>query len=87
MTVVNEIIMARLRLRQLAEARGHTMSSLSRDSRLTLNMVRRYWYNTANGLENGPPLTEVSLPALDVLADVLGVEPGDLIERSDEAQP
>jgi transcriptional regulator with XRE-family HTH domain len=84
MTVVNETIMARLRLRALAEARGHTMSSLSRDSRLTLNMVRRYWYNTANGLENGPPLTEVSLPALDAIADVLGVEPGELIERSSE---
>lgn len=84
MTVVNETIMARLRLRELAEARGFTMSSLSRDSRLTLNMIRRYWYNTANGLENGPPLTEVSLPALDVLADILGVRPGDLIDRTDE---
>jgi transcriptional regulator with XRE-family HTH domain len=84
-TVANEIIMARLRLRQLAEERGHTMSSLSRESRLTLTMVRRYWYNTSNGLENGPALTEVSLPALDALADVLGIEPGALIERSDAA--
>jgi hypothetical protein len=84
MTVVNETIMARLRLRQMAEARGHTMSSLSRESKLTLNMVRRYWYNTANGLENGPQLTEVSLPALDAIADVLGIEPGDLIERGEE---
>jgi transcriptional regulator with XRE-family HTH domain len=84
MTIVNEIIMARLRLRQLAEARGYNMSSLSRDSRLTINMVRRYWYNTANGLEDGPPLTEVSLPALDALADVLGITPGELIERTND---
>jgi hypothetical protein len=84
MTVVNEMIMARLRLRELAEARGHNMSSLSRESKLTLNMVRRYWYNTSNGLEGGPPLTEVSLPALDALADVLGVEPGQLIERTND---
>jgi transcriptional regulator with XRE-family HTH domain len=84
MTVVNESVMARLRLRQIAEARGFTMSSLSRESKLTLNMVRRYWYNTANGLENGPSLTEVSLPALDVLAGILGVEPGDLIERNED---
>jgi DNA-binding Xre family transcriptional regulator len=82
MVVLNEIVMARLRLRQLAEARDYNMSSLSRDSRLTINMVRRYWYNTSNGLEDGPPLTEVSLPALDALADVLNVQPGDLIERS-----
>lgn len=85
MTVVNEIVMARLRLRQLAEARGYNMSSLSRDSRLTITMVRRYWYNTSNGLEDGPALTEVSLPALDALADVLGVQPGELIERSTES--
>lgn len=84
MTVMNETIMARLRLRELAEARGFNMSSLSRDTRLTLNMIRRYWYNTANGLENGPPLTEVSLPALDAIADVLGVKPGDLIERTND---
>ncbi len=84
MTVVNETIMARLRLRELAEARGFNMSSLSRESKLTLNMVRRYWYNTATGLENGPPLTEVSLPALDALADVLNVAPGDIIERTND---
>jgi len=84
MTVVNETIMARLRLRQIAEARNFNMSSLSRESKLTLNMVRRYWYNTSNGLEDGPALTEVSLQALDALADVLGVKPGDLIERSGE---
>jgi transcriptional regulator with XRE-family HTH domain len=84
MTVVNEIIMARLRLRELAEARGYNMSSLSRESKLTINMVRRYWYNTANGLMDGPPLSEVSLPALDALAAVLGVEPGDLIERAND---
>lgn len=81
MTFVNEIAMARLRLRELAEARGYNMSTLSRDSRLTLNMVRRYWYNSANGLEGGPQLTEVSLPALDALADVLGLHPRELIER------
>ena len=84
MTVMNETIMARLRMRELAEARGYNMSSLSRDSRLTINMIRRYWYNTANGLENGPPLTEVSLPSLDAIADVLSVSPGDLIERTND---
>ncbi len=85
MVILNENVMARLRLRQLAEARDLNMSIISRDSRLTINMVRRYWYNTSNGLENGPPLTEVSLPALDALADVLGVQPGELIERSTDS--
>ena len=85
MTEVQETIMARMRLRQLAEVQGHNISSLSRESKLTLTMIRRYWYNTANGLENGPALKEISLPALDLLADVLGVDPGDLIERSEPA--
>ena len=73
--------MARLRVRELAEQRGMNMSQLQRASRLTMNMVRRYWYNTADGKEQGPPLAEVKLIALDSLADVLEVEPGDLIIR------
>lgn len=83
MALLDESTMARLKLRELAESRNYNMSTLSRDSKLTLNMIRRYWYNTANGLEAGPPLTEVSLPALDVLADLLGVKPGELIVRSE----
>lgn len=83
MAASNENVMARLRLREIAELKGYTISSVSRESKLTLNMIRRYWYNTSNGLENGPPLTEVSLSALEAIADVLGIEPGDLIERSE----
>lgn len=70
---------ARLKLREVATARGWTMAALSRESKLTINQVRRYWYNTSNGLEHGPPLTEVSLAALSVLASTLGVAPGELI--------
>jgi len=79
--VVSGVTMARLRIRELAEARDLNMYKLSRESKLTINMVRRYWYNTADGKEAGPPLAEVRLNALDALAAVLGVEPGDLIER------
>lgn len=71
--------MARLRVRELAEARGLNMSQLQRASQLTMNMVRRYWYNTADGKERGPALAEVRLDALDRLASVLDVAPSDLI--------
>lgn len=71
--------MARLRVRELAQARGMSMSQLQRESRLTMNMVRRYWYNTADGKEHGPALAEIKLYALDVLAGVFNVRPGDLI--------
>lgn len=72
--------MARLRVRELAQERGLTMSSLQRESRLTMNLVRRYWYNTADGKTEGAPLALVSLDALDKIASTLNVKPGDLIE-------
>ncbi len=74
--------MARLQLKELAEARGLNISQVQRQSGLDLGMVRRYWYNEGTkGL-----LNEVNLEALDKLARVLGVRPGDLI-ISDEAAP
>ena len=82
---VREDLMARLRVRSLAEARGMNMSQLQREARLTMNMVRRYWYNTADGKEQGEPLKEVSLPALDALAAVFDVQPGDLFDRDSHA--
>jgi len=57
------------------------MSSLARDARLNLNQVRRYWYNTTNGLAKGPPLREVSLPSLETLANLLEVSPADLLSQ------
>lgn len=74
-----EGVMARLRVRELAESQGLNMSQLQRASRLTMNMVRRYWYNTADGKQAGPALAEVRLDALESLAHVLSVSPGDLI--------
>jgi DNA-binding Xre family transcriptional regulator len=44
-----------------------------------MNMIRRYWYNTADGKAEGPPLAAVYLDALDNLAEALDVEPGELI--------
>ena len=55
------------------------MSQVQRQSGLTAGMVRRYWYSTQDGKVNGEPLTEVSLKALEVLADLLKVRPTDLL--------
>ncbi len=62
--------MARLRLHEVAEQKGLNMSQLQRQSGLTIGMIRRYWYNET---------TEVSLEALDKLAVLLGVAPGELL--------
>ena len=71
--------MAKLRLKEIAEAQGLNMSQLQRQSGLTMGVVRRYWYNTANGLAEGDPLEMVSLTHINRLADVLQVRPGELL--------
>jgi transcriptional regulator with XRE-family HTH domain len=74
-----ELVMARLRLRELAEERGLNMNQVQRQSGLTMGAVRRYWYNTQDGRSDGSPLALVSLDALERLAALLHVLPGDLI--------
>jgi transcriptional regulator with XRE-family HTH domain len=72
--------MIRLRVKELAEARGLNISQLQRQSGLDLGMVRRYWYNEGTR----GPLSEVNLIALGKLAEVLGVHPGELIDPDGE---
>ncbi len=79
-----ELDMARLRLREIAEAQGLNMSQMQRRSGLTMGAVRRYWYNTSDGKENGPRLALVNLDALDSLARVLRVQPNELIGPEQE---
>ncbi len=75
--------MVRLQVKELAEARGFNISSLQRESKLDMGMVRRYWYNEGKG----QPLDGVSLSALGKIAAVLGVKPGDLlIEVEDQSK-
>ena len=73
--------MAKLRLKEIAEAQGLNMSQLQRQSGLTMGVVRRYWYNTANGLAEGDPLEMVSLQHINRLAEVLKVRPGELLDE------
>ncbi len=74
--------MPRLRLREVAEAQGFTISQLQRQTGLDMGMVRRYWYNEGRK----GPLTEVNLAALYKLANVLNVKPGELLEEDTEEQ-
>ncbi len=74
--------MTRLRLKELAEARGLNISQLQRQSGLEMGMVRRYWYNEGTR----GPLHEVNLIALTKLAQVLGVHPRELIVSGSEEE-
>ncbi len=60
------------------------MSQLQRQSGLTMGVIRRYWYNTANGLADGAPLEMVSLQHINRVAEMLNVKPGDLLTEDAE---
>ncbi|MFL5692130.1 MAG: helix-turn-helix domain-containing protein [Ktedonobacteraceae bacterium] len=63
--------MARLRIKEVAEERGYTMSSLSRKADISLRNVRRLWRN---------PETVTTTDTLEKLARALEVNIGDLVE-------
>lgn len=63
--------MVRLRVQELAAPRGFNISTLSREAKLEIRMVRRYWYNQTRN---------VSLDAISEIARVLGVGFFDLFE-------
>ena len=60
------------------------MSQLQRQSGLTMGVIRRYWYNTANGLADGASLEMVSLQHINRLAEVLHAKPGELLTEDAE---
>lgn len=66
--------MTKLRLQEIAQLQGLTISQIQRRTGLTMTMVRRYWYNQTR---------TVSLDAIDVLSILLNVPPGDLFVREE----
>lgn len=63
--------MVRLRVKEVAEAKGFNMSSLSRASDVSFNTVKRCWKT---------PYREVTTTTLERLARALGVPTSSLIE-------
>jgi DNA-binding Xre family transcriptional regulator len=63
--------MFRLKIREVAESKGYNMSTLSRDSDVPFNTIRRAWKN---------PQYEIKLATLHKIARTLGVSTSDLIE-------
>jgi transcriptional regulator with XRE-family HTH domain len=68
--------MITLKVQQLAVERGFNISKLSRETKLEIRMIRRYWYNEVRS---------VSLDGLDIIATVLGVGFFDLFEEKDKS--
>jgi DNA-binding Xre family transcriptional regulator len=74
----------RLRVRELAEARGLNISTFQRQADIAMSTARRFWYNTSNGNPSGPPLRRLDYDSLEVLCEFFGVTPNDLIEIAKE---
>ena len=71
----------RLRVRELAEARGLNLSTFQREAKLPMTTARRVWFSTSTGSAEGEPLAQISFEVLEVLSDFFGLEPGGLFER------
>ncbi len=69
--------MAHLIIKELAEKQGLNRSQLQIKSGVTLSLLHRYWSNRTES---------VTLDALEKIAKVLGVRPGDLIVSDDPSQ-
>lgn len=67
--------MARLRVREIAEEKGISMSALSRQANINITTVRRIFRN---------PHHDVSLSVLEKIARALGVGVSDLIDDTTE---
>jgi DNA-binding Xre family transcriptional regulator len=63
--------MIRLKVQELALERGFNISTLSREAKLEIRLVRRYWHNQVRS---------VSLDALEEIAKILEVGFFDLFE-------
>ena len=74
----------RLRVKELAEARGLNISSLQREAKIPMSTARRLWYSTSDGKERGAMLKLVNLEVVDQLCQFFGIAPGELFERVEQ---
>ena len=70
--------MIRLRVREIAEAKGLNMAQLARRADVDVRTVRRIYRE---------PTSEISTVVLDKLATALDVKPSDLIDSSTGQTP
>lgn len=74
----------RLRVKELAQARGLNLSTFQRQADLGMTTARRLWHNTSDGTPGGPPLRRLDYDSLELLCRFFGVTPNELIEITDQ---
>jgi transcriptional regulator with XRE-family HTH domain len=70
--------LARLRIREVAEAKGFSMGLLSRKANVTLAVIRKVWRDAHH---------DISFRTLEKIAAALEVPVSSLIENGDESPP
>jgi hypothetical protein len=76
---------ARLCIREVAQARGLSQSQFQRNANLPMTTARRYWHGSHTGrAQDAGSLRCVNLRTLGRIANVLGVPPGDLVASTDD---
>ena len=67
--------MIRLKIKEVAQQKGYSMSRLSRESNMAYKTIQTIWRD---------PYHEVTTTTLNKLARTLGVDPSELIEYTPE---
>jgi hypothetical protein len=75
--------MPKLKVQELARAKGFNISQLQLRTGVAMGTMRRYWYGTRDGKAEGEPLQEVDLGILAAIAKSLEVKLVDLIDEVD----
>jgi hypothetical protein len=84
--------MARLRVQEVARARGMNLSQLLAavnrriprgEKPVAMGTMRRYWYSTKDGRETGEPIELADLHLLGTIARVLEVPLPDLLNEEE----
>jgi transcriptional regulator with XRE-family HTH domain len=65
--------MVTTRIKEIAEARGMSLSQLQRRADVSMGAMRKYWHNSAEGKAGGKPLAVLDLEVLGKVAGVLEV--------------
>jgi len=74
----------RLRVQELAAARGMNLATFQREAKLGMTTARRLWHHTSDGNPSGPPLRRLDYDSLELLCRFFDVTPNELIEITDE---
>jgi hypothetical protein len=81
--LVKEVLMPKLKIQELARAKGFNISQLQLKTGVAMGTMRRYWYGTRDGKAEGEALQEVDLKILASIAETLEVRLVDLIDEAD----